>query len=213
MRLLALEANLRKLKKQFIAEGEEELLSTTKHAFAFLVPMLWIVPAAVFSVGAWAMGILAGYDMLVLTPLLYAWLAVLGVLAAKAYIDWRYNVVVVTTEKIVVIKHNFVYSETVKPYNLEGVGSASAGTRYFGIGNCGYVELGLSSVKQGTNVKERLECLPKPSVVAGAIENARVLKSQRSPADKGPEAQEQKVEDVQEKTEAELPDAAAPSQG
>ncbi len=215
MRFLALEANTRKLKRQFIADGEEELLSTTRHVFAFLVPMLWIIPVGVLALGTWTIGVAEGWlDPVLFTALLYLVFLILFVFALRAFINWRYNIVVITTEKIVVIMHDFVFKQTVTPYNLDGVGSASAGTRYLGLGNCGYVDLYLSAVQSGTSVTVRLELLPKPSVVAGAIESARVLRSQRSPADKGLESQERKVEEVQAKAEVQLPGTAtAPVEG
>lgn len=197
MKLFALEANIRALKRRFIAEGEEELLSTTRHSFAFFLPLFWIVPAAGAALVAWGAGVAAGLDLVVLTGVLYAVLAGLFFAAVHAFIEWRYNVVVVTTEKIVVVDHRFLFSQSIRPIPLENIATTHAGSQYLGIGNCGYVTLHLTEMAQGQTAKIRLDRLPKPDVIVGIIENARTLKSQRSPADKGTAAQAGKVEDVQ----------------
>lgn len=209
MRFLALEADLRKLKRQFIAEGEEELLATTRHAFTFILPMLWIVPLTAISIFAAATGLGMGMDFLFVSVSLYSWFAVALVLAMRAFIEWRYNFIVVTTEKIVVVDHRFVFSQMIRPIPLENVATTHTGSQYLGIGNCGYVTLHLSEVESGTNTQVRLDRLPKPDVIAGVIENARVLKNQRSPSDKGTASQADKVEDVQQKGVQEIPAATA----
>lgn len=208
MRFLALEANIRKLKQRFIVEGEEELLATTRHAFAFILPLLWIVPAAGLAIALWVQGMRMGFDFVVITGVLYAALAFLLAMAIHAFIEWRYNFVVVTTEKVVVVDHRFVFSQVIRPIPLDTIATTDTGSQYLGLGNCGYVNLHLSEVLQGTNKEIRLDRLPKPDVIAGIIENARVLKSQRSPGDRGAEEQRGKVEGIQEKTVKHIPTTA-----
>lgn len=208
MRFLALESNIRKLKRRFMVEGEEELLASTRHVFAFLLPMLWIVPLTVLAVAAWAVGIGMGLDFFIVTLVLYAWLFFAAVMALRAFIEWRYNFIVVTTEKIVIVDHRFVFSQSIRPVPLENVATTDAGSQYLGIGHCGYVNLHLSEVDHGTNKEFRIDMLPKPDVIAGVIENARTLKSQRSPADKGTGNQAEKVEVIQEKAVQQIPPTA-----
>lgn len=208
MKLLALEANARKIKKRFMVEGEEELLSSTRHVFAFLLPLLWISPLTVLFIVAWGAGLAFGLDFLLITIILYAWLLFALVMAMNGFIEWRYNFLVVTTEKLVIVDHRFIFSQIIRPVPLENVATLDSGSQYLGIGNCGYVNLHLSEVKQGTNTELRLDRLPKPDVIAGIIENARTLKSQRLPSDKGTQEQTQKVESIQEKSIRHIPTAA-----
>lgn len=210
MRFLALETNIRKLKSQFLAEGEEELLTTSRHIFAFLIPLLWIIPLSALFVVAWITGITMGLDVLVITPLLYAGLLLLLGMAIHAFIAWHYNVLIITTEKIVIVEHRFIVSQVIRPVPLENIATTDTRSQYVGLGNCGYVNIHLSEILEGTNKEIRINTLPKPGVVAGIIENARVLKSQRSPPDKGTEEQIQKVQDVQQKTVEQLPTTPPP---
>jgi hypothetical protein len=205
MRFLALESNIRALKKRFMVEGEEELLSSSRHVFAFLIPLLWIIPAAVLALIAWGAGVAADLDVLVLTGILYFVLAGLFAAALHGFIEWRYNFIVITTEKIVIVDHRFIFSQSIRPVPLDTIATTDVGSQYFGLGNCGFVNLHLSEVKQGTNKEFRLDRLPKPDVIAGVIENARALKGQRSPPDKGTAEQASKVEEVQEKTAKDIP--------
>jgi hypothetical protein len=209
MRFLALEANIRKLKQRFIAEGEEELLSTTRHSFAFFIPLMWIVPAGVLALVAWGAGVAAGLDIIVLSGVLYLALAGLVLAALHAFIEWRYNVVVVTTDKIVVVDHRFFFSQSIRPIPLENIATTHAGSQYLGLGNCGYVTLHLTEMAKGQSAEIRLDRLPKPDVIAGIIENARSLKGQRSPSDKGTSSQSDKVQGVQAEGTRELKQTTA----
>ncbi len=200
MRFLALEANIRKLKKRFMVEGEEELLSSTRHVFAFLIPMMWIVPSTAVVFMAWATAAGAGFDIFAATAILFAWGVFALGMALHGFIEWRYNFIVVTTEKIVIVDHRFVFSQSIRPVPLENIATTDVGSQYLGLGHCGFVNLHLSEVEKGTNKEFRLDRLPKPDVIAGVIENARSLKSQRAPADKGTAGQSEKVEEIQEKS-------------
>lgn len=208
MRFLALDTDLRGLKRQFIVEGEEELLSSCRHWFAFAGPLLWIVPLSLLFIGLWITATGMGMDLLTTTPFLYAWLIFALGMAIHGFIEWRYNALVVTTDKLVLIDHRFVFKQLIRPVPLEHIVTTQAGTQFLGIGNCGYVSLHLTEFSGGENRKLRLDRMPKPDVLAAAIENARVLKSQRMPVDKGTQEQTEKLIDVQQK-EAHVPSGAA----
>ena len=210
MHILALETNLGKLKKQFLAEGEEELLSTTRHIFAFLIPIFWSSLLTIFLLSAGIAAIATGIVAAPLASLfLLAWLLFFLYQIAATVIHWRYHFLVVTTEKVVVIKHRSFFYQDIFPLHLENIISTRSESQFFGIGNCGTVQLTLEQKKElGSSQEVIVDYLPRPSVVAGVIENAIVLKKQRVPVDQGPQDQAQKIEDVREKTEEETKEKA-----
>ncbi len=205
MRILALETSRRKLKNQFIAEGEKELLSTTHHIFVFLIPLLWIVPVTIALLFGWATAIALGMiDLLIITLALYLWFLSALVLTINAFIAWRYNFLIITTEKIVIVEHAFIFKQTIHPIHMENIASIQTESRFLGIGHCGNLLVNLNEMQAATNGEVHVRSIPKPEVIAGAIENARVLTKQRVGIDAGPEAQEQKMQQAQQKAVQEI---------
>lgn len=204
MRFLALETDIRKLKRQFLAEGEEELLTTSHHIYNFLLPMLWIAPVTIAIVFMWIELMTRGADPFFVTTILYVWLLIALGLALDAFIKWRYRFLIITTEKIVLVEHKFIFSHQITPVPIENITSAHTASQFLGIGNCGRLTLNLVVMKGGTNEEIHIRTVPKPDVIAGVIENARVLKGQRVAVDQGPTDQTEKVQDVKEKAVAKI---------
>jgi hypothetical protein len=122
--------------------------------------------------------------------------------AAKALISWRYNYLIVTTEKIVIVKHISFFHQEIYPIHIENILSTRTESQYFGIGNCGTLFINLEEKVGGGNSQHVcIPTLPNPSVIGGIIENAVVLKKQRVPVDQGPADQQQKVDELKEKAE------------
>jgi len=211
MRFLALETDYEKLKKQFIGEGEEELLSSIHHVFSFLIPMMWIFPLTVVLMVAAAVGVAQGVvNALVAALLLFAWLFVAFFLMLNAFIRWCYNFLIITTEKIVIVHQHFLFSQKIHPIHIEAITSIQSASQFLGIGHCGILHITLAESIGATNAQIDIPYLPKPDVIVGIIEHANTLKKQRAPADKGPEEQEQKVQNVQEAGSEEIQDAVQP---
>ncbi len=205
MRLLALETNVEKLKKQFIADGEEELFSTAKHIFSFLIPMLGVVPTTLAVIVAGIVIIdLTIIDAFVIVLLVYAWLFIALYLTVNAFIVWRFNYLFVTTEKIVIVHHHFFFNQKIHPIHLDNIASINTASQFLGIGHCGVLHINLKERKEGSSGVIIIPYLPTPDIIAGVIENAIVLKKQRVPVDQGPEDQQQKIQDVKDKTVEEI---------
>lgn len=205
MRLLALETDVAKITKQFTAEGEEALLTTTRHAYHFVNASAGVLLVTVILVAAGISAVLNGVTTTtVIAALLAPWLLFALYRLIDAVIGWRFYFLIVTTEKVVIVRHQFFFHQEISPIHLENIVSTRSELQFLGAGNCGILHLTLMEKKQGTSGEVLERYLPKPAIIAGAIENAMVLKKQRAPADRGPEEQERKVEEVKEKVEEEI---------
>src|SRR3989338_8345695 len=108
MKLLALQTNPAILKKNFLVEGEQDLLTTSRHGVIFVIGMFWSVLGTIAAVFA-SFGILflfpdAAGAVLTSTILLILTTLFFLVQLFRAYVDWRYNFLVITTEKVVIIR-------------------------------------------------------------------------------------------------------------
>ncbi|MDD5054789.1 MAG: hypothetical protein PHZ00_00805 [Candidatus Peribacteraceae bacterium] len=202
MRFLALETSIGKMKKEFIAEGEKELLISIHHMFSFLLPA-----AGMFLV---TFGVFVVYISLItlnstlfpfFVPSLFLWLFFCIYKMLKYFINWRYNYFFVTTEKVIIVNHVFFIKQKIHPIHLEDIRSMRTESQFFGIGHCGTLFLSLNEKTEGSSDLIRIRYLPKPDVIMGVIEKATVLKMQRVPTDQGLQDQMDKVSDVQDKAQ------------
>ncbi len=111
MRFFALQTDIHWFRKQLVLENEEELLVTRRHALVFFLP-------ATIGMIIWALVL---YLLAEIAPLLdsegagktIGWIAIIATVIflfalEKAWIDWRYNFLIVTAQKVVVIIQSFL---------------------------------------------------------------------------------------------------------
>lgn len=204
MRFLALETSIGKMKRQFIAQGEKELLVSTHHVFSFLFPAagIFLLTCVVIVVYVTLLT-LDSRVFLFLVPSLCFWILFCSYKMLKALIDWRYNYLFVTTEKVVVINHISFFHQNIHPIHIEDIKSIRTESQFFGVGHCGTLFISLEEKVQGSSDQVRISYLPKPDVIMGVIESATVLKKQRVPTAQGVQDQMQAVTEVREKAKEE----------
>ncbi len=211
MRFFALQTDLGELKKQFILQNDQEILVTTRHGIVFFVSLL---TATAVTVAVWA--ILATAFVFAGTATLRLLISVLVVVTAvyelyailNAYIAWRYNILIVTTEKIVTINQSNLFHQNVQPIHLNNVRSATCESQFFGIWRCGILRINLQETIDNTTKEIVLPYIPQPDVVVSAIE--QVISLEKKKAREKPEEQLPKIEEVQQKVDEKMPDAGVP---
>lgn len=169
MHFFALETDIEKIKARFLCEGEEqEILTTRYHGLSFLFSSIreLFVTALIFAVGvaAWWFGAPMGYTVLILFAI---WFFFVFYNLAKAWIDWRFDFVFITTDKIVVVDQTSIFRHKVNPIHIENVGSVTSETQFWDIFNCGIVRINL---KEGEgNEKIILTYVPNAKEVASKV--------------------------------------------
>lgn len=213
MQFLALQTNVHKLEETFVAEGEELLISTHHHFFVFLFPMILKTFVALLVIGLVVTYVTAVPNAGTLTAggwlvILCLWLYAYGFFAS--YVEWRYNFLIVTTMKVVIIEQHSVFRHVVLPIHLDTISSVSFGLKFLGIGRCGTLNIHLTERLGGSTRNIILQYMPSPDAVTGIIENASALIMQKQQEGEKKEDQQQKIENVQQKAE-EVKGAVGPS--
>ena len=211
MRFFALQTDLGELKKQFILENDQEILVTSRHGLIFFTSLL---TATAVTLAVWA--VLAMAFVFVGTATLRLTIGVLAVIAAvyelyailHAYINWRYNILIITTEKIVIINQWNLFYQNVQPIHLNNVRSATCETQFFGIWRCGTLRINLQETVDNTTKEIVLPYIPQPDVVVSAIEQAISLEKKK--AREEPAEQLPKIQEMQQKVDEKMPDAGVP---
>lgn len=193
MRIFALETDIEKLKKRYLAPGEEELLTVHLHFLAFLIPffrwLLVVIPLGavgiflLFQLGTtWS---LIGLGILIIDAL------ILLVAIANGLARWLFTVVFVTTEKVVFIRHKSIFYQDIDPNHLENISSTEVKSQLLGIFNCGKLYLFLRERIEATTKKVRIPYVPRVNDVAAVVENAIVLAKQRLAGEETEETEEE----------------------
>jgi hypothetical protein len=167
MRILALETDLEVLARRLVSNREQLLLTVRHSSFIFLLAvlraglvtaLLTVVVVGVVSVGVpW---------LPTLGVALLVWLVVVGWSLLRKFIDWRYDVLFVTTEKIVQVDQTSILHSRIHQMNLENVASVAAETQFGNLLPFGRLHFEL---KEGTGKGLNLSYVAQAEAVAASI--------------------------------------------
>lgn len=179
MRFFALETDLNVLKRKFLVEGEEAALVTHRHYLAFLVHAFWPVVGGVVVaaglMGATAVGLLT-FDWYILS--LAAFFAVEAMLLFHAWSQWKYNFLIVTTQKVVIVEQR-TFHQHIHPLPFSSVSNTRVESQFAGIFRCGVLYINTTVPERGGQYQELpIPYMPKPENIAAVIENGLVLTKQ-----------------------------------
>lgn len=169
MRFLALETDLEKIKCRFICKGtEEEILMTRYHGLSFMFSSLreLFMTILLFIIGvvAWRFDAPMMYTVSIL---FIVWFIFVFYNLLKAWIDWRFDFLFVTTDKVVIVDQTSIIRQKINPIHIENVGSVTALTQFADIFNCGIVQINLKEGEGGDRIT--LRYVPNAKEVASQI--------------------------------------------
>ena len=170
MRILALQTDRDKLIKKFCHEhgGEQVVLMTYYHglSFMFAIAREIILTVTLFAAGiaawmfnlpmAWVTGILGGL-----------WFVFVFFNVIKAYIDWYYDFILVTTDKVILVDQTSVFKQEVMPIHIENIGGVSTFTQFWNIFPFGGICVHLKEGRGGEDISKKY--VPRAQEVASKI--------------------------------------------
>lgn len=168
MRILALETNIDKIKRRFLSEGEEEILTAYYHGASFFFASLreLLYTMILFGIGVVAWYMRAPMEFVVPT-LSIIWVVFVFFTIFKAFIDWRFDFIFVTTDRMVLTDQTSLIRQRIMPIHLENIASVTTETQFWDIFRFGRIVI---SLKEGGG-KERiiLNYVPNAKGVAGRV--------------------------------------------
>ncbi len=177
MRFFALETDTAKIKQSFLSQDEQEKMTVRYHGFRFFMTF---IRNAFFTLIFLAVGIGLGYVGLPSFWLLVivgsAWLIFIFIPLLKAYLDWRYDFILITTDKVIVVDQSSVFHRKVTPINLENFASVSVETQFWNLFPFGKLYF---SLKEGTGDSVRLQYVPNVDQVAAGISDCITIFQRR----------------------------------
>lgn len=176
MRIFALETNMEKLSKSFLSEHEQILLTVTFSVFLFVIrslkALLLTTVLIALGIGVWYLGVPGLWATLI--PAII-WFFFVFIHWVTAFIDWKYDVLLVTTEEVVIIDQTSLFHVKIRQLTLDNIASVSAESQFWNVLPFGKLHFDL---KEGISKAFSLPYIPHARVVATAISDA-VVKFQR----------------------------------
>ncbi len=184
MRIFALETNVEKIKARFLHDGESEVLTTRFHIFSFTFAIVKEMILAAFLVVFTVFGLAYGWPM--------NWVGwtsgiiLMGVVlprVIKAYIDWMFDFIMITTDKILIVDQTSIFKREIKPIHLENVGGVSTETQFWDIFKFGELCLHLKEGLGGQSITKKY--VPYAQRVAGILSDVVTAYQRLRPSNTG----------------------------
>jgi hypothetical protein len=177
MKIFALETNTQKLIGRLLTQDEEVILTVRFSAFLFIIRTLRQVlyTAVLFAVGA-GLAYVELPAMIYLPVLLITWFIGVFLPWLTAFIDWRFDVLIVTTEEIVIVNQSSLFRVSIRQMNLENIASVASDSQFWNVFPFGRL---LFDLKEGTGKSITLSYIPYAERVSSIISDAMVLFQRR----------------------------------
>lgn len=173
MRILALETDIEELKRKFLMEDEKAALVTHRHFFAFVTRIWWqtLVTVVVIAINIFII-VQGWWDLYLTGPFLLTWFIAYAYFLMVAYIDWKFNFIIVTTQKVVLVEQKSFFHQQINPLNYEQISNTRVQSQFGGFFHCGIVYLNTKTPERGGMYMELpYPYIPSPEDVAAVIEH------------------------------------------
>lgn len=178
MKIFALETDLQKIKDRFLAHGEREIFTATPHVFRFLTAIIreflltvLLVAVAIFT---YSTGIFDTPTVVVSFLVLWFLLVFYGLL--QAYIDWKFDFIFLTTDKLIIVDQRSLFQKSITPINLENLGDVVAETQWLNLFDFGMMHFAL---KEGQGPEIILKFMPHADKLVAMIAQQITLYQRR----------------------------------
>ncbi|MSR87039.1 hypothetical protein EXS70_02600 [Candidatus Peribacteria bacterium] len=172
MRIFALETNIEKLNQSFLSPGEHIVLKARFHGFLFFVRALWATFLTIVIIAIGVGATMSQIPASLSSPVLFiAWLYFVALSLLRSFIDWRYDELIVTNEKIIFVNQSSIIQQEIKQMNLENLASVKALTQYGGIFPFGKLHFDL---KEGVGAGLKLRFIPNAQRACSQISDCIV---------------------------------------
>ncbi len=171
MRVFALETDLRKVEQKFLSPGEEHLITAFYHwlMFFFSIVKYAAITAILLAIAIFVEVTTAAPWQGILLVALVIWLIVVPYPLLKRYIDWRFDFLFLTTDKVIVVDQSSIFKQKVTQMNLENFASVTSETQFWNIFPLGKLHFDL---KEGVGQALVLKYIPNAADVADKISDA-----------------------------------------
>ena len=178
MQIFALETDINRVKNRFLAHGEQEIFIVTPHVFSFLIHIVrdvlcTLILIAVTSYMVSIAMVDVGFGLLFFSV---AWFLFVFFPVVRAYIDWKYDFLLLTTDKLIIVEQMSLFRKSITPISLENLGDVAAQTQWLNLFGFGIIHFAL---KEGSGPAVILRFMPNADKLVAKISEQITLYQRR----------------------------------
>ncbi len=170
MRIFALDTDFQRVRNKFLQTGDTHLLTIRYHSLKFWLAIIREVLLSVFFIAL-------AITVQEYTPLPWEWiygslaiiLLLLAIPVLRQYIDWRFDFIEVTSDKVIVVDQSSIFKMIIKQINMENFASVDTETQFLNLFPFGKVHFNL---KEGVGKSLTLNYIPRAAETADLIADA-----------------------------------------
>jgi len=178
MRIFALETNLHNVKQRFLTSGESEIFTVHPHVMSFLMHIMWEVflTLVLFTGNAYLyqQGIIS--IAMAVGIFTVGWFIFVFFGLIEAYIDWKYDFIFLTTDKLIIVDQMSLFRKSITPINLENLGDVVTLTQWLNLFDFGIIKF---SLKEGSGPEIKLKYMPNADRLVAKISQQITLYQRR----------------------------------
>ncbi len=178
MRIFALETDTEKVKKRFLAHGEEEIFTVSPHCMSFFVRSSWDIVITAFllfvAVYSYQIDLVTGGTAALMFGV--SWFLLVFFSLIEAYIDWKYDFIFLTTDKLIIVDQMSLFRKSITPINLENLGDTVTQTQWLNLFDFGIIHFAL---KEGSGPEIVLKFIPHADTLVAKIAEQVTLYQRR----------------------------------
>lgn len=169
---------MRKVKGRFLARGEMEIISVTPHVMLFLSRIVWDVLLTAFlafvSVYSYSIGFTSGLFATLLFVAMWLFLVFFSLI--EAFIDWKFDILLLTTDKLILVDQLSLFRKSITPITLENLGDVVSETQWLNLFNFGVIRI---TLKEGHGPEIVLRYIPAADKIVAEIARQMTLYQRR----------------------------------
>lgn len=171
MRFLALDTDIEGMKRRFLSVNEREILTVFRHGFFFFLSIIYqiLLTIALIAAGIGLRAIDLPWEISpgwIAATMVGAWLFLAFPTVLKSFLDWKFDCIFVTTEKVVIVDQSSLFHQKITPMNLENFASVTAATQFWNLFSFGTLHFQL---KEGIGEDITTKYIPQARDVAAKI--------------------------------------------
>jgi hypothetical protein len=93
----------------------------------------------------------------------------------RAFIDWKYDFILLTTDKLIIVDQSSLFRKSITPISLENLGDVVSQTQWLNLFNFGIIQFAL---KEGTG-EVKLKFMPDADALVAKIAEQITLYQRR----------------------------------
>ncbi len=180
MKIFALQTDEEKLIKSFLSSDETVVLRVKFSAFMFVLRSIkaFFFTLCIVALGvAFELGGLPGFFHI--PVLIFFWFFFVFVKWLMSFLDWKFDLLLLTTEEIVVVDQGSLFRVSIRQMNLDNIASVASKSQFMNLFPFGTLVFDL---KEGTGRAVTLHYIPHADRVASIISNSIVTFQRRRAA-------------------------------